>query len=271
MGALRKKDFGKSYGRTESQKLEVQKEIELRMVKLWEKDAANRVDMQLKSVGLMGGPMTNTDYIELSNVVKRLEKADQKIQREYDDTGHPFWGYKAAQAGIKTFNKRIMVPEKFAILFLEAYTGCFCTKYKTHMLSGWKEPEKLVARVEQAKRIGHPYEMVFVPEGQEEAVDALRKSKAIHPARIVMWLNPFTQEPPLEERKEKCRKQGINAMGSSDMGALFYTPKKEDGVDLAGQLTGLDQWMDRVLKNRLVKIDYKKEMYRPPYAFSTVK
>lgn len=217
-----------------------------------------------------GGRMSVDDLGALSRYVDRRIKADNKIQEEYSRPDHPFWKYKCAGEGVDCFNLRILCPgeSKLRLLgFVETFTGCFCTKYKSHMLDASPTPDQTVTLVEQANRIGHPYEIVFIPEGQEEAVEKIQEKKLIDNSRMILWMNPLIDEPPIEERKEAVRRDGkINALDSGDMGALYFPPTEADfGVDLAGSLTGLDLWLDLARAGNLVEIEYEKERDRPPY------
>jgi hypothetical protein len=227
-----------------------------------------RLDLELETfrVSADAGLQRSDDLKALQDYVARRKAADLRIHNGYSDPGHPYWGYKCAEYGIETFNRRILCPSSRMLGFVEAYSGCFCTKYKTHMLDGWSKPEELVSLVEHAQRIGYPYEVVFVLEGQEAAVERLKATGVVKEPRIILWMNPMLDDPPREERKEAVKARlGINAIGSDDMGALFFTPNESGGsVDLPNSLTGLDMWMDLVRKDNIVRIKYLEEMYRPP-------
>jgi hypothetical protein len=232
-------------------------------------DEHRRLDLevQVHKTGLGGLQPSGADQAALESYVESKKKADLRIQAEYSDPSHPYWEYKCAEYGNASFNRRVLCPAPFLGIFAESYSGCFCTKNKTYMLEGWNSPDELAAQAAQARRIGHPFELVFVPEGREAAVEALKSKGLIKNPRIIMWLNPHNPDPPPETRKETYRNAwGINALDSNDLGALYYPPTKTPtGVDLRGSLTGLDTWTDMILADNLVKIGYEEEKYRPPY------
>ncbi|MFH1835278.1 MAG: hypothetical protein ABH851_03715 [Methanobacteriota archaeon] len=217
-----------------------------------------------------GGRMSVDDLGALSRYVDRRIKADDKIQEEYSRPGHPFWKYKCAGEGIDCFNLRILCPGHqggIRMGFVDTFSGCFCTKYLSHMLDFSSTPEETISFVEQAERIGHPFEIVFVPEGQETAVEQLQEKGLIENSRVILWMNVLIDDPPPEERKATVRSvRHINAIGSGDMSALYYPPNKSGaGVNLEGNLTGLDQLLDLARAGNLVEIEYEKERDRPPY------
>ena len=232
-----------------------------------------KLEVETFKVAASGGLQRGEDLAALQGYVERRIQADDRIQSEYSNPAHPYWRYKCATYGTDSFNKRLLCPKQFFLLFNESFSGCFCTKYKTHMLDAFNTPEEAAALVEQAHRIGHPYELVFIPEGQEGAVEKLQATGLVKNPKIVLWMDPRIKNPPVEERKDLFRGQmGVNAIGMDDMAALYYPPIKSNvGVDLAGSLTGLDMWTDLVRANNLVKIDYQERMYRPPYRLDIMK
>ncbi len=236
-------------------------EIAKRLIALSEKHKKLRLEVQV----LKESPTSDVEDITvLEKYVDKVIREDGKIQEEYSNPLHPYWEYKCAQYGIDTFNLRLLCPEQFLPFFTETYLGCFCTKYKTYMLDVWNNSKEITTFIEQANRIGHPFELVFVPEGQEDIVEQI--SKVIQKPKIVIWINSFIQNPSTEERKDFFRnKMRVNALGREDLRALYFPPQREAG--LRDSLTGFDMWMDLVCTNNLVKINYQDERYYPSYRF----
>jgi hypothetical protein len=248
----------------ESRLLANRAEIGRRALELEAAHQRLRLEVETKGVSLGGVGLDEADFAALKGYVERKIAADRKIAEGFSDPAHPYWEYKCATYGAGSFNKRLIVPERIYELFPDAFSGCFCTRHKTHMIDGFKEPGDLASKLSQARRIGHPYELAFILEGQEGALKGLRDADILKDTRVVVWMIPIISEPPAEARKESIRRDyGVNALDSSDLGALFMPPEK--GAGLRQSLTGQDMWLEQVFSGKTVRIDYEEKRYQPPY------
>jgi len=214
------------------------------------------------------GRLDSDDISTLEKYVERKTRADVQIQKGYSNPAHPYWRFKCATHGTNSFNKRVLVPGGFIGLgFHETFSGCFCTKYKTHMLDFYDKPKEVVDCVEQANQIGHDFELVFIRESEKGLVERLVKTGGIKKSQVVLWMG-VDEEGQIEARKDLIRSRlSVNALCSGDLVTLFYPP---DNSDLDDSLTGLDLWMDEVLRGNLVEIEYLDKMYGLPYRLTPV-
>jgi hypothetical protein len=247
-------------------------EIERRAKDLEASHQKLRLEVQTRGVSSGGIGLNEPDLASLRDFVERRIAADKKIFEGFSNPAHQYWEYKCSTYGAGCFNKRLLVPNRISGLFPDAFSGCFCTKYKTHMIEGFNQPNDLSTLLSQSKRIGHPFELVFIMEGQEGIVKEMRDRDLLKDTRIVVMMNPFVKEPPTEGRKESIRRiNGVNAIDINDLGALFLPPVKfEKRTGLRESLTGQDMWLDLVCAGKIVRIDYKDKIYQPPYKLIAV-